>query len=258
MTAYTGLASVTGQDGGEPSRSIAGVWSDHLAGFTSLFGILVALEHRERTGEGQMVEYSMSEAVAAQILEAFIQFGCTGVAPGPIGNRDLAMCPHGIYPAAGEDRWIAIAVQDDDAWKQFARVVGNRAWQDDPELAALPGRLAHRAALDAAVGEWTRGQDPAALAAMLQAAGVSAGNVQNVRDLLEDPLLAGRGFFVEPVHPALGPLRHAGLPWAMACLEGVETRHPPMLGEHNWELLVEWLGMDVERFSELVASGVIV
>lgn len=256
MTAYTGLAAVTGRDGGAPDRGLAGIWSDHLSGLTALYGVLAALEHRDRTGEGQLVEYSMAEAVAAQIPEAFIEYACTGVAPGPIGNRDGAMCPHGLYRAAGEDRWVAITVADDAAWKQLCSQMGAPA--AFATLDTLEKRLARREEIDAHVAAWTRDQDPFVLAAALQAAGVAAANVSQTPDLIADPHLAARGFYLECDHPELGRLPYSGLPWQFDGGPAGDVPHSPLLGEHNWEIFVERLGLDPVEFAELVDAGVIV
>jgi crotonobetainyl-CoA:carnitine CoA-transferase CaiB-like acyl-CoA transferase len=257
MTAYTGLASITGRDGRQPERGIGGLWSDHQAGLTSLFGLLLALEHRDRTGEGQLVEYSMAEAVAGQLPEAFIRYGCTGEAPGPIGSRDPAAAPHNIYPARGHDQWIAIAILEDEDWLTFRGFLPEPGWLMDPALESLEGRLRAQTEIDAVIREWTRDHDPKELAAQLQAAGIAAGHVAHVEDVVGDDLLAARDFFLVPDHPEVGPLVHSGMPWAMPSLAGAPVEHAPLLGEHNWEVLVDWLGLSPERFAELVALGAI-
>lgn len=258
LTAYTGLASLTGQDGGEPERWIAGVWTDHQSAMASLLGLLAALEHRDRTGEGQMVDYSMAEVVAGHLSDALIEFGLTGDVPGPRGNRDLAMCPHGIFRSEGDDRWVAIAVQDDEDWRRLLTVMAGPAWLDDASLATAAGRLARRQEVEGAVTAWTRTLPADVAAALLQAAGVSAAPVAKVEDLLADPTLAARGFWLDQDHPEVGQRRLAGLAWDLPAARDLPVRHAPLLGEHNWEVFVEWLGMEPERFAELVAAQVII
>ncbi len=257
LTAYTGLASVTGQEGGRPERWIGGLWSDHQAGLTSLFGLLAALEHRDRTGEGQLVEYSMCEAITAQLPEAFISYGLSGDVPGPAGNSDPGCCPHGIYRAAGPDRWVAIAVQDDTDWARFRAIVPGPDWWLSPELDHVEGRLARRREIDAAVTSWTLGLSPEEAAAKLQEAGISAGNVATIENLLEDPVLRERGFFLEQDHPEVGRRTLAGVGWSMPGGPQIEVSHAPLLGEHNWEIFVDELGMEPDTFAALVGSGVI-
>ncbi|MBI2766861.1 MAG: CoA transferase [Chloroflexi bacterium] len=258
MTAYTGLASLTGQDGGPPERWVGGLWSDHQAAVTSLFGLLAALEHRDRTGEGQLVEYSMVEAIAGQLPDALIELAATGEVPGPIGNRDRGMCPHGIYPAAGDDRWVAIAVQDDADWRRLKQAIPGVAWWADADLDTAAGRLARRAEIEATLEAWTRARDPFDIAGLLRSHGIGAGVVATVEDLLEDPALRDRGFFLTQDHPEVGSREIAGLGFDMPAMAGLPVRHAPLLGEHNWEIFVEWLGMEPERFGELVANEVIV
>lgn len=257
LTAYTGLASITGQDGGRPERWIGGLWSDHQAGMTCLFGLLAALEQRDRTGEGQLVEYSMSEAIAAQLPEAFIELGCEGTVPGPIGNRDRARCPHGIYPAAGQDRWLAIAILDDADWRRLREIIPGPGWWLSPELEQSEGRLAREDDINEVISAWTRQQDPIEAARLLQETGISAGNVATIEDLLEDRILAERGFFLEQDHPEVGRRRLAGIGWAMPGGSAPAVTPAPLLGEHTWSILVDELGMDPGEFAELVARGVI-
>lgn len=258
LTAYTGLASVTGQEGGRPERGIGGIWCDHQSGLTSLFALLAALEHRERSGEGQFIEYSMAETVMSQLPEAFLEYGCDGTVPGPKGNADSASCPHGIYRARGQDRWVAVAVQDDEAWRALKAVVYGPSWWGDRSLETASGRLARRRELDSELETWTRERDAFEVAAALQAAGVSAGAVLNIRDLMDDPGLAARGFWLEQDHPEVGKRTLAGIGWTADFLRPLPVRHAPLLGEHNWEIFVDRLGIAPERLAELVSEGVIV
>src|SRR5581483_3292714 len=133
-------------------------------------------------------------------------------APLPRGNASDIAVPHGVYPSAGEDRWVAIAVGDDAEWQAFVRCVG---WPDDPGLATLAARLKARAAIDARVAEWTRARTADEAAAALQAAGVPAMPVQNADDQRADPHLAARGAIVTVVHPEIGPERHSANPLRM-------------------------------------------
>jgi crotonobetainyl-CoA:carnitine CoA-transferase CaiB-like acyl-CoA transferase len=258
LTAYTGLASVTGQDGGLPERWIGGLWSDHQAGLTSLFGVLAALEHRERTGEGQLVEYSMAETITGQLPEAFIQYGLEGTVPGPSGNRDRGMCPHGIYRAADDDdRWIALAVQTDEDWRRLRAIVPGPGWWHDPALEHLDRRMARAAEIDAVLAAWARSRTADESVEALRAAGLAAGAVAKVDDLLADQNLRRRGFFLATEHPEVGTRTLAGLGWTMPCIASMPVRPAPLLGEHNWEVFTEWLGLTPEQFSDLVDRGVI-
>src|SRR5438876_1205479 len=182
---------------------------DHIAAKLAAVAVLAALEHRRRTGEGQLIEMSQAEAAAYLIGEFYLEGPATGRPAAQCGNAALYACPHGVYPSAGEDRWVAIAVVGDGAWERFAGALG---WPLEPALASLDGRLAARAALDRRVAEWTRARSAEEAAAALQAAGVSAMPVENGDDHRADPHLAARGAIVTVEHPEIGPERHSGNP----------------------------------------------
>src|SRR5207249_4210600 len=182
---------------------------DHIASKLAAVAVLAALEHRRRTGEGQLIEMAQTEAAAYFVGEFYLEGPCTGRPVAQRGNAVDYAVPHGVYPCAGDDRWCAIAVVGDDAWERFSRCLG---WPSDPRLATLKGRQAARVEIDARVAEWTRSKDPEKAAATLQAAGVSAMPVQNPDDHRADPHLASRDAIVTVEHPEVGPERHIGNP----------------------------------------------
>jgi len=226
---------------------------DHVAAKLAVAAILAALEHRRRTGEGQLIEVSQAEAAAYYVGEVYLEQTCTGRPAEQRGNAVEWACPHGVYPAAGEDRWIAIAVADDDAWQRCARVLD---LPHDPSLASLAGRLAARAAVDDAVASWTRERPAAVAAELLQEAGVSAMPVMNGMDLRADPHLTQRGTLVTLVHPEMGEERHSGNPLRFSRTRVTTASPAPCLGEHTADVLTRWLGMTAEAVAGLVESGV--
>jgi crotonobetainyl-CoA:carnitine CoA-transferase CaiB-like acyl-CoA transferase len=171
----------------------------------------------------------------------------------PRGNASEHAVPHGVYPCAGDDRWVAIAVVGDDAWEAFRAGVG---WPADPSLGTLAGRLAARAALDARVAEWTRSRAPDEVAAALQAVGVSAMTVENADDLRADPHLAARGALVGVEHPEIGPEHHVANPIRPSRTPLAPMRPAPLLGQHTEEVLVDLLGLDRAAVAQLVEEGV--
>jgi benzylsuccinate CoA-transferase BbsF subunit len=174
---------------------------DHTAAKLAAGVILAALEHRRRTGEGQLIEMSQAESAAYLMGDVYLEAACTGRAASQMGNRVPYAAPHGVYSCAGNDRWIAIAVVSDDDWERFRTLAG---WSDDLSLKTAEGRLAAQDALDARVADWTRPQAAEALAERLQAAGVSAMVVQNGDDHRADLHLAARGAIVTVEHPEIG------------------------------------------------------
>jgi crotonobetainyl-CoA:carnitine CoA-transferase CaiB-like acyl-CoA transferase len=226
---------------------------DHVAAKLAAVAVLAALEHRRRTGEGQCVEMSQAEAAAYLLGEVYLEAVATGRPAAQRGNAVPYACPHGVYPAAGDDRWIAVAVADDAAWTRFAACLG---WDDDPALATLAGRLAAAATLDARVAAWTRLRPAEDAAATLQAAGVSAMPVQHGDDHRADPHLAARGALVTVAHAEVGPTRHAGSGLRLGRTPLGPAGAAPCLGADTAAVLGAWLGLAADEVARLVADGV--
>ena len=184
----------------------AGTITDSLSPRYVALLIAAALFHRERTGEGQYIDVSQIETGVYSLSEAIVRASARGEVMTRRGNHAEDAAPHAIYPCAGEDRWIAIAVFSDEEWRRLCAALGARELAADPRFATLAGRLAHEDALDAALAERTRAHEACALMHRLQAAGVEAGVVQTCDDLLRDPQLAHRGHFVRLAHRHLGEL----------------------------------------------------
>ena len=146
----------------------------------------------------------------AVLPEAIVEYTMNGAAPPRDGNRDPHMAPHGVFRAAGEDRWLALAIEDDAAWRRFAHVIGQPALADDPRFATLAARKRHEDELEDAGHRLDRGaRRRDAAAATLQAAGIPAFVAATNRDLAEDPHLAARGF---PVDAGASGGRHPDAP----------------------------------------------
>jgi crotonobetainyl-CoA:carnitine CoA-transferase CaiB-like acyl-CoA transferase len=226
---------------------------DHVAAKLAAVAVLAALEHRRRTGEGQSIEMSQAEAAAYLIGEAYLEAPCAGRPTAQRGNAVEYACPHGVYPSAGDDRWVAVAVVGDDAWERFAGALG---WAPEPRLATLAGRLAARSELDARVAEWTRGRTGEDAAAALQAVGVSAMTVHNGEDLRNDPHLAARGGIVTVEHPEIGSERHSGNPIRMSRTPAAPPRAAPCLGADTEDVLTGVLGLTREEVARVLDEGV--
>jgi benzylsuccinate CoA-transferase BbsF subunit len=168
-------------------------------------------------------------------------------------TRTRGYAPHNTYRCLGDDDWIAVAARDDHEGEDLARAAA-QGWEHDPRFADAASRLAHRAALDAAINAWTAGQEKYALMRVLMAAGVPAGAVLKGPELTADPHLAERGYFADLRHPVTGPQRFDGSPFVFNGERGYEHWCPtPMLGEHNHEILERVLGLppaEVERLTE--------
>jgi crotonobetainyl-CoA:carnitine CoA-transferase CaiB-like acyl-CoA transferase len=228
---------------------------DHVAGKFLAAGVLAALAHRAVTGRGQRVDLAQTEFAAYTRGEVYVDSWLRGADPAPAGNSSDTACPHGVYPAAGDDRWVAVVAADDDDWERLCRVVG---WEPDPGLAQLGGRLARAAEIDARLSAWTVCRSAEETADRLQAAGVSACPVMGPYDHLDDPHLRERGFIVELSHPEVGPERHAGNPLRMSVTRPRVLPSAPCLGAHTTEVLSEVLGIAPDDVTQLVDAGVCV
>ncbi|HMO53232.1 MAG TPA: CoA transferase, partial [Tepidiformaceae bacterium] len=216
--------------------------------------LLAAVDHWRRTGEGQRIEQSQMESALYYLAPEILDYQLSGRVPRRAGNEHPEQVPHAAYPVAGEDEWIAIAVEDDGQWEALKGVMGSPGWAADPVLDSAAGRVANRSVVDERMAEWTASQDARALMDLLQAAGVPAGAVQRSSDHLVDPQLAHREFFHPLEHPEMGTVPYEGHQFAISGYASGPRSAAPCLGEHSMEVLLEVLGMSPDEVAE-VASG---
>ena len=170
------------------------------------------------------------------------------------------MSPHGCYPCAGDDRWIAIAIDSDAAWQALCRVMGRDDWAADPRYADALSRVRYRAELDQMLAFQTRAHDNQELMARLQAAGVAAGAVMDSANLLFNEHLAAREFYeVVAHHPDTGmpPLPYAGRPWKLSDTPAGAPQPAPLMGQHNRQILAGLLGKTDARIAALEDDNII-
>ncbi|MBI3964662.1 MAG: CoA transferase [Chloroflexi bacterium] len=188
------------------------VWMpDYLSAAFGLTAVTAALRHRDRTGEGQVVDLAQTEATAVVLGASYLDYFVNGRVGGPLGNRHPRYAPHGAYRCRGDDAWCAIAVRDDAEWAALARVMGEPAWTREPRFATAAERLANQDDLDPRLEEWTREHTPHQVMRLLQKAGVPAGAVQDGERLYHDPHLRERGFIAKIEDVADGPLEYPGV-----------------------------------------------
>jgi crotonobetainyl-CoA:carnitine CoA-transferase CaiB-like acyl-CoA transferase len=263
VQAVSGLTYISGLPGREPSG-----WGlsymDNQAAYYNSTALLMAIYRRMRTGEGTEIDVSAIEAginlVGPVLLDVSVNGHTTRRPDFPTGNRLEwpNAAPHGVYPARGEDRWVAIAVFDDEQWSALVHALGNPDWAIDPRFATQDARFANQDALDEHLSGWTRERDRHAITELLQAHGVPAGAVQNAEDINErDPQVAHRGIFFEMDHPVIGEARFEGTPIQFSSLDQDNWRSGPLLGEDNAYVFKEVVGVSDEEYDELAAEGVI-
>jgi benzylsuccinate CoA-transferase BbsF subunit len=259
LQALTGYTSMIAETGGTPA-GFGYSYSDLAAGNLGALAVLAALWHRRRTGRGQEVDLAQLEAVASllgpEILARALDRGVT-TASGNTSQEGLA-APHGVYPCAGDERWIAITVFTDDEWERFVAVLGRPAWAGDARFARAASRVEHAAELDRRIALWTRAETAEALAARLQRAGVAAGVVANAEDLCaRDAQLAARGHFVEILTPEGRTVRMDGPPFILSETPAAVRGPGPLLGEHTDAVLAGVLSCSPEELRALRDAGVI-
>jgi benzylsuccinate CoA-transferase BbsF subunit len=244
--------------GGWPDRPPAGPFSaytDYVSPRFVAVAILAALEHRRRTGEGQHIDLSQTEAALHFLGPAFLDFAVNGRAPHRVGNRDPQAVPHGAYPTVEDDGWVAIAVTNDAEWRALAVLMDQPTLADDPRFATLEGRLTHVDRLESMVAEWTRTQDRHGCAERLQEVGVPASPVQTSRDLCHDPQLLHRGHFVRVPHLTHGTTVVEASRFRLSRTPGNIRGPAPTFGQDNDFVLRELLGYDDDRITRLARSG---
>lgn len=257
MVALTGLQDLTGQpgrDGTGPGTN----YPDHVPNpCHAAFALLAAIRHRRRTGEGQRIDLAQIEPMIALMGPTILDRTVNGRKTARVGNEHSYAAPHGVYPCAGEDRWIAIAVLTDEAWHALCAVLGNPDWSRDTAWATSASRWEQRHALDERLAAETRHWTAEALMGALQARGVAAGVVQNARDVMvADPQLAWRRHWVKMTHPEMGETVYNAPPFRFSSTR-VELRGPaPLLGQHTREIARELLDLDDARIDDLVERGV--
>ena len=254
-----GLAYMTGyKDGGPVMSEIP--YTDYTAGEHTVAAVMLALMHRLNTGRGQFIDISQTQTCSATIPEALLDWTVNGRVQPRTGNEDPAMSPHGCYPCAGNDRWIAIAIDNDAAWQALCRVMRRADWAADGRYADVLSRITHRAELDRMLAFETRQHNNHLLMAQLQAEDVAAGAVMDSKDLLFNEHLEAREFYeVIKHHPATGmpPLPYPGRPWKLSGTPAIDPKAAPIMGEHNQTLLGELLGKTDAQVAELAATDII-
>jgi crotonobetainyl-CoA:carnitine CoA-transferase CaiB-like acyl-CoA transferase len=236
---------------------------DPNAGIHGLLALLLALEHRRRTGEGVGVEAAMVDAAINVTAEQVIEHSAYGALLGRSGNRGPGAAPQNLYRTTdtdergGNDSWVAIAVTTDDEWAALTRAIGDEELAGDARFATAEGRRSLHDLIDEHLGAWcaTRGGDE--IVDELWPAGVPVAKVMQPHRQGDLPQLAARGFFEVVDHPVSGEARHSTFPARFSAgPEKLHVRHAPLLGEHNGELL-RGLGLSETEITELETAGVI-
>jgi crotonobetainyl-CoA:carnitine CoA-transferase CaiB-like acyl-CoA transferase len=252
--ALAGFHEVTGW----PDRPPAGpflAYTDYVSPKFVAASVLAAVDHRARTGQGQYIDLAQGEASLHFLAPALLDFAVNQRVRVRDGNNSEEFVPHGVFPCAGDDRWIAIASTSQGEWTALCKALEHPEWETDERFGAFTRRYANRAELGKLISEWTAEREPGDIEAVLQAAGVPCHRVSSAVDLLADVQLQARGHFASIDQPEVGTVlvetprfrmsRHAFVPPAPA----------PTLGQHNEYVLRELLGLDAEAMAGLAIAG---
>jgi formyl-CoA transferase len=249
----SGVISVTGEENGPPAK--AGIpLADLAAGLFGAYGILAALEHRERTGEGQLVDTSLLEAAMALTVWESSEYWLTGAAPKPMGSAHRLGAPYQALRAA--DGYFTVGAGSDKLFSSLCKALGREELAKDERFSKRAGRLANRPALIAEIENVTRAKNKAEWLEQLEKAGVPAGPINNYAEALADPHTLAREMVVDLQHPGAGAIKALGVPVKLSETPGAVERAAPLLGEHTAEILRELCYSESEERA-LRAKGVI-
>lgn len=257
MDAVGGSTILRGYRDTSPLTNVQVFAGDFFAGMHGAIAVLAALRHRRRTGEGQVIEMAQAECSAQMFPQAALDAAWNGREQTSIGNRSIeGFVPNGVFPCAGQDRWVAISCRSDQEWAALVRFMGSPDWASDPQLASVSRRAAREGELEERIASWTAMQEQHDLFHGLQAAGVTAGPVLSASGAAEDPHLRQTGAWTTvPSAADYPPTDFAVPPYHFSKSDVTLRTAPCSLGEHNEYVYRELLGFSEEEFAELAAAG---
>lgn len=259
-----GVSLMSGEEG-EPPATINTSYSDYHTGVFQPSAIIGALMRRAYTGNSAIMESSIFKSGAVTAGPALLDYQVSQKTPSRIGNKDFCMAPHGVYPCKGEDRWCAIAVQNETQWHSFIKILGSPGWGNEAEFSNLDVRIQNQERLDKLISEWTKTQDAEELMEMMQREAIPSSIVSKGQDLHGSRHLNDRGFYqpskyftAERGKPAYDWIEGQG----MASVVPVHMSGTPMvygdyhnIGEDNEYVYGEVLGLSQDEIYRMTDNG---
>ncbi len=246
IQAVSGVMSVTGDDG-TPPMQIGAPLADVMAGMYAAYAIVGALHGVRSSGEGCYLDVSMQDAVMAALGPRMGETLQAGILPGRYGNGNPLRVPAESYRTA-DGRYLAVICMSDRFWPPICRALGRPDLAEDPRYEKMADRVAARETIDVVLGEIFATKTIEEWVPALEAERVPYSRVNDYAEALSDPQIVHRGLVRELNHPTSGPIKVVGPPWVASTEEAPSTA-PPLLGEHNAEVLREWLGWDDAKIS---------
>jgi crotonobetainyl-CoA:carnitine CoA-transferase CaiB-like acyl-CoA transferase len=253
IQAVSGIMSVTGDPDGPPMKA-GPTLVDFMGGIHLYAGVTTALLHRMTTGQGQLVEVAMQEAVYPTLASSYDYHLRTGKVPPRAGNRQagLSSAPYNAFQTM--DGWVAIHVVTEGHWENLMRAMGRPDLLDDPRFGSNAARTENMAETEALVTGWTAGLSQAEVVAVAKRYKIPAAAVRNAVEVMNDPHMHERGMLQRVEHPSLGSVILPNSPLRLHGADRVEPVPSPSLGQHNRDVYGGWLGLNVE---ELKRAGAI-
>ena len=254
MQGMGGLMSITGEPDGEPQKIGVAV-TDIGAGMWAAFGIMSAIHYRHVYGEGQYIDVSMLDAQVAWLTYQAAYYFANGEAPRRLGAAHPTLVPYQAFPCK-DGKLLNLAVGSERIWERFCEAIERPDLKDNPDYATNPDRVKNRNKLVSLLGEVFNQRPVLEWVDALNGASVPAGPINDLADVFSDPQVLARDMFQEMPHPTLGSIKQTGLPIKFSSTPGGLDRHPPLLGEHNSEILEE-LGYSEQDIKEMQDTSVI-
>jgi len=257
LNAMAGIPNFIGWPGGEPLPPGVAAYTDCISPRFAVATLIAALDYRNKTGKGQLLDISQLESTVYFIIPAILDYISNGREPLLVGNSCSYAVPHGVYPCKGNDRWCTITVFNDEEWVQLCRVIGKPEYIDDPRFNTFLNRRKNESEINRVISEWTINFIPEEVMTQMQSAGVAAGAVKDAADIYADPQLRQRNFFWRLNHPEMGFFTHLGESFKLSKTPAEKRMPSPCLGEHTEYVCTNILGISDEKFVELLQSGVL-
>ncbi len=250
-----GLVSISGYDGGEPMKT-GFSYGDPMAGTALVAAVSLALYQRNRTGEGTFLEMAQREVLTTFVGEYVVDFSMNHEQRQPMGNRNVMYAPHNRYASAGTNNWVAIACETDEQFRKLCTTIDQPGAANDPRFATAAGRMEHAEEIDAIIEAWTSQRGHYEAMHILQRAGVPAGALLTIPELMSDPQLRYRDAWVEQTQPDAGTWEMEAPPWKLPATPGQMRLPSPGFGEHNGYVFRDLLGLDEEMIASLYARRI--
>lgn len=252
--AMSGLMSITGHPGGSPTR-VGTSLGDVNASVHAAFAIMAALWYREKSGVGQYIDASMQEAMVSILEGAIVRWTMGKELLTPIGSHNPHDAPMGAYKC--KDGYIIIATVGDEHWHRFCRAIGRPKWASDPQFRTKRQRWEKKFILAEEIEKWAANYTVEEAGEILDRERVANSAILNIQQVVDDPHLNARGYFVEVDHPIIGKAKIPGIPFKLSETPGEVERPSPLVGEHNELILGKYLGISGAEVKQLKAEGVL-